>query len=354
MPVIAPLWQTDPIRYLLNDKYPLHYTISLFDNKQSAPESNKVALQEMEDFRKSLEETPRDKLAFLIVEARQREEERKKLYHEKIEAAAFFNQPSSKADFDRWSRISYWTLEEGVALSFGKNPSIVSTEKLKTHRAISPFITNYATKLEEVRRAKVMGQLWESTIPFVFAKWAKRVGFEMPQELTTQVFALGVQILDWKEAFEKEVVEKAKLEKSLSDANQKIIDLMQDHGAFLEKSTEGTKAITSGFQENIAGRDQLIAQLKQEIKNLTTSKPVAANSKKIELGARERESLLKLVLGIAIKGYRYDPKATRSKEVLEITNDLQILGLGLTEDTVRKYLSEAKGLFAGVITEQNS
>ena len=172
MPVIAPLWQTDPIRYLLNDKYPLHYTISLFDDKQSVPESNKVALQEMEDFRKSLEETPRDQLAVLIVEARQREEERTKLYYEKIEQGAFFNQPSSKADFDRWSRMSYWTLEEGVALSLGKNPEIVNLEKLKTHKFTSPFVAKYTAKCEEVRRAKVMSQLWASTFPITFIKWA--------------------------------------------------------------------------------------------------------------------------------------------------------------------------------------
>ncbi len=68
MPVIAPLWQTDPIRYLLNDKYPLYYTISLSNNEQSLPESNKVALQEMEDFHKSLEEKPFDILAVLVDE----------------------------------------------------------------------------------------------------------------------------------------------------------------------------------------------------------------------------------------------------------------------------------------------
>ena len=318
MALIAPLWQTDPIRYLLNDKYPHHYTFSLHDANQPAPELNDAKRQEIEDFRKSLEEKPRNELAPLIQEARQREDERTRLYFEKIEANAFFIQPSSNADFQYWSRISYWTLEEGVALSLGKNPWIVNWEKLKAHKTTSPFITKYAAKHEEVRRAKVMSQLWDSTFPIIFIKWAKRVGFEMPEELNTQVFALGVQGLDWKEAFEKEVGEKAKLEKSLSDANQKIIDLMQDHGAFLEKSTEGTKAITSGFQENIAGRDQLIAQLKQEIKNLTTSKPVAANSKKIELGARERESLLKLILGMAIEAYKYDPKATKSSEIKEI------------------------------------
>jgi hypothetical protein len=33
-----------------------------------------------------------------------------------------FNRPSAVADFDYWSRMSYWTLDEALALSFGKAP----------------------------------------------------------------------------------------------------------------------------------------------------------------------------------------------------------------------------------------
>jgi hypothetical protein len=352
MPVIAPLWQTDPIRYLLNDKYPRHYTFSLFDDKQSVRETNEIALQEMEDFRKSLEETPRGELTVLISEARQREVERNRLYYQKLEANAFFNQPSSNADFDRWSRISYWTLEEGVALSFGKNPSIISTEKLKSHRAVSPFIANYAAKLEEVRRAKVMGQLWESTIPFVFVKWASRVGFEMPEELTSQVLALGVQGLDWKEAFEKEVVEKTKVESDLATANQRILEAMRDHSATIEKSSKDSTELSNNYKIIIESKDKFIAILQRENESLKAVKPLAPKEPKSEPTPRERDSLLKLILGMAIKGYSYDPKATKSAQISEIASDLQIAGLSLDEDTVRKYLNKAKALFADVITEQ--
>lgn len=62
------------------------------------------------------------------------------------------------------------------------------------------------------------------------------------------------------------------------------------------------------------------------------------------LGSRERESLLKLVIGMAVKGYGYDPKASRSDKVSEIAGDLTKLGIPLTDDTVRKYLREARDL----------
>ncbi len=313
MPVISPLWQTDPIRYLLNDKYPLHYTISPFDNKLSVPESNKVALQEIEAFRKSLEQKSLDEINILVAEARNREVERYRKLAEKTEAEAFYNQPHANADFSYWSRLSYWTLEEAVALSLGKHPWIVKWEKIKSFQTSSPFVAKYAAKHEEVRRAKAMGQLWDSTIPLVFTKWANRVGFEMPNELTSSVVALGPQVLDWKTAYEQEVVEKAKVEISLKDINEKMLQMMRDNTAFIEKMNTDSSKLIEGYQKSIAQRDQFIADQKREIALLKTVKPVAAKNQKPELGQRERDSLLKLILGIAITGYSYDPKATRSK-----------------------------------------
>jgi hypothetical protein len=64
--------------------------------------------------------------------------------------------------------------------------------------------------------------------------------------------------------------------------------------------------------------------------------------------------MLKLIIGMAIKGYVYDPKAGRSGTVREIADDLRRAGLALDEDTIRKYLSEAKELLPGPETEQKA
>jgi hypothetical protein len=348
------LWQTNPIQYLLNDKFPFNKLLGQNDLNLSVGKSDKIAIQQVADFRKALEEKSRDEIVLLIAEARHREAERHRLHSEKMEAESFFNQPSANADFGYWSRISYWTLEEGVALSFGKNPWIVKWEKLKNHNVASPLIPKYAAKHEEVRRAKAMGQLWESTIPFVFIKWASRVGFEMPEELTSQVLALGVQGLDWKEAFEKEVVEKAKIESDLANANQKIFEMMREYGAALEKSSKDTTEISNTYQVAIEKKDKFIAILQREIDSLKVIKPLTAKRPKSEPTPRERESLLKLTLGMAIDGYGYDPKATKSIQIKAIADHLLTRGLRIDEDTVRKYLNEAKVLFADAITEQKN
>jgi hypothetical protein len=52
----------------------------------------------------------------------------------------------------------------------------------------------------------------------------------------------------------------------------------------------------------------------------------------------ERDSLLKLVIGMAVKGYSYDPSAKKNTAVADISTDLVGLGLQLSDDTIRKYL----------------
>ena len=60
-----------------------------------------------------------------------------------------------------------------------------------------------------------------------------------------------------------------------------------------------------------------------------------------ELGARETNTLFKLLIGMAMAGYKYSPKASRSEVPAEIASDLAKLGIGVTDDTVRKWLKHA-------------
>lgn len=63
------------------------------------------------------------------------------------------------------------------------------------------------------------------------------------------------------------------------------------------------------------------------------------------LSTTERNTLLKLVIGMAVKCYVYDPKASKSTTPKEIADDLAGLGITITDDTVRKYLKEAAQAF---------
>lgn len=65
------------------------------------------------------------------------------------------------------------------------------------------------------------------------------------------------------------------------------------------------------------------------------------------LGTRERDTLLKLVIGMATSGYAYNPEDGRSSVPADIASDVEKLGLSMTDDTVRKWLKEAKALLPG-------
>jgi hypothetical protein len=67
-------------------------------------------------------------------------------------------------------------------------------------------------------------------------------------------------------------------------------------------------------------------------------------SKGSEISTRERDSLLKLVIGMAVEGYRYDPAQKRSSAVPDIVADLERAGVPLDADTVRKWLRQATEL----------
>lgn len=69
-----------------------------------------------------------------------------------------------------------------------------------------------------------------------------------------------------------------------------------------------------------------------------------ANPKEVsdtKLTERERETLLKLVAAMAVKGYRFDPEAKRNDATSDILNDLDQLGISLDKKTVLKWLREA-------------
>lgn len=58
----------------------------------------------------------------------------------------------------------------------------------------------------------------------------------------------------------------------------------------------------------------------------------------------EKQSVLRLVAGMAIQGYKYDPSSNRNECITEIQSDLDFLGIGLDAKTIRKWLKEATAI----------
>jgi len=68
------------------------------------------------------------------------------------------------------------------------------------------------------------------------------------------------------------------------------------------------------------------------------------DSRDEHLDERERNSLLKLLIGMAAGRYRHELGAKKSVAVTPILQDVERLGLSVSDETVRKYLKEAERL----------
>lgn len=94
-----------------------------------------------------------------------------------------------------------------------------------------------------------------------------------------------------------------------------------------------------GFPEALA---KLVPAAVADNQNAPT-KPVKKPADKNQTALmRERNTLLKLFFCAAVDGYGYDPKAERSPTAKEMESAFERLGIRISDDTIRKYLNEAK------------
>ena len=336
----------DPIDFLVHARF-VSSEIDLRDFKRRM-----TALAEKSDavkaYRKELEALPSEEIDRLVSEQRVRLAKIAKQKAEEEERARPYNQPAADADFSHWTKMSYWTLDECVALSLGKNPKMVSWPVIQSFERVSPFASEYASRREIVLRAEKMGQLWQSTIPAVFLAWAERMRFPIPAELVETIKELGIQIRDWKTAHDEQKLLAESAQHKLEEELDAHIATMAKHSKYVDEMGKRQGQIIQDCKSLNAAKDELIEKLKARINQLETAP--AQNVK--QLGTRERESMVKLVIGMAIGGYAYDPNASRNSSTGEIASDLLQIGLSLDEDTIRKYLAEGRQLLPRDETER--
>jgi polyhydroxyalkanoate synthesis regulator phasin len=353
MATIRPLWESDPIQYILNWKYPQLVRFkfgTLQPHSEIGQQAAEALAREVDATRQALFSKPPGELAVLLTEAKAAERARHEQKIKLEEQARSFNQPhAALRDFDYWASISFWTTDEAVALSLGREPRQVSWKHIQSLITASAFAVQYSSRRELATRATAMGQLWETTVPSVFLAWAQRTNFSFPDELVAAVTGLGIQIADWKKLYEQaNEMAQASLA-SAADKHNQWMAAMADHQRDISRLADGYNEILAKRDELIRLKDSRIEDLSQRVAALENA---SSSVQPKPLGVRERDSLLKLVIGMAIKGYSFNPASGRSPIAKEISGDLALIGLAMDEDTVRKYMAEAKLLLPGDPTEQ--
>jgi len=311
----------DPVEFLVRRKYThaskgstYSLPVSLARGVPSSPSSSKFS-NAADAYRAELRAMSKVELQALFESEIEKQQKELAIKAEAEERKRFYNFPNANADVLHWSKAVYWTLEEAVALSLGKEPSIVNSRSLQGISGHSLFVEKYRKIKDLVTRASAMKILYDPALPNFFLGWIRRNGIEFPEELANAVEANADAVPDWKQNYEK------------------LFEVYQAEKAQLEASA-------SGWRE-AAGRAN--EELRRAVALLTAQQQPVADSAVPDkpLGKRERESMLKMIAAMAIGGYGHDPTAVRSETVKQIVDDLQRQGLNLSDDTVRRFLKEA-------------
>jgi hypothetical protein len=208
--MLKPPGKTDPIKFLVERKFPLYKALQIPPSLSTissrgglSVERRKELTDQIDAYKKELKTKPPAELQALFEAEQAKYFEEQRLKSEQREKELFFHQPNATANFDHWSKASYWTLEEALALSFGKEPKVVTWEKVRAYTQVSPFAKQYELRRDLVQRAMVSKQLHDATLPGTFLAWAKRNDFDVPEQLIERVEARGIQVADWKTLFEQ-------------------------------------------------------------------------------------------------------------------------------------------------------
>jgi hypothetical protein len=186
---------TDPVAYLIRRKfYPSHTGLERFRTDRligMAPEAEREAV---EAYRSELQARRPEEVSALVEAELAREASEEEPQAQQADRDRFFNLPGANADLAYWSRFPIWSLEAAVALSFGKNPDVVTWNRVKPHLQFSPFATEYRRVLELAYDARDSGLLDNFEEPGFFIAWAKRAGIPFLADLKAAVDAK----VDWR------------------------------------------------------------------------------------------------------------------------------------------------------------
>jgi hypothetical protein len=337
MPVFEPFWKTNPIEYIVHATFP---TLTEYSRMRTANEfvfvdDDYVATHEgAEALRKELQEAEPASISARVSELRENEAERHLAAEQAVEKIRTYGKPYANADFEHWAKLSFWSVDEAAALFVGKNPATVTPQSLEKFRS-SPLPRRYFLCREIISRALQMGQLNEATPPFEYLQWSRRMAVDFPSELAIWVETVGEQILDWKTLYleMKTLAEDARRKTDAAQAAQ--LASLREHSDYLDQLREQRREVEIQRDALIEAKDKRISALSEMLSSRD------AKVLRVELGTRERDTLLRMIIGLAVKGYGYDPKAARSTIVPDIVSDLELAGVPVGDDTVRKYLREA-------------
>lgn len=193
------------------------------------------------------------------------------------EESQWYNRPSYKADFVYWSKMPFWTIEEGLILTTGRDPAQVSKEKVDKKSSGYTLAEFLRSTVELANRNISVGRLNPQNSPHDFLSWAKE----------------------------------SQISCSVPDALQSAVE------------TFGAAPPASANTESDFDTSSI------QTRKATNPDP------------RYVRTLQKMIIAMAVDCYGFNPSDNRSGVVNDIANALASVGLSVSEDTIRSALKKA-------------
>lgn len=254
------------LEYLARRQFPDYRALTAEDTPPfSRPNADLPSAERSAEFQAWWERhaaLPEEELERLVAAERRKEEEEQLAASAVAEKGRFYNRPDAAADFAYWAKMTYWTLDEATALSFGKSPEVVTYKRVEPYARSSingtrkaPFADEYLQRKELVNRAFAWRKLSDPVAPANFLRWAQRSELSLPEDLVKAIEASGQALVDWQDLHEKTQQENTALTQALDDARSVIEstkrllkDLTAERDVLIEKLNE-TSATSKTVQE---------------------------------------------------------------------------------------------------------
>ena len=225
------------------------------------------------------------------------------------------------ADFARWGAVQYWSVEEGIALSFGFDPRVVNARALGGYEG-HPFAAEFDRRLDLAKRAVVEGQLAVRSSPKRFMKWAKTVGISFPDKLVHMAGPLAATDpvrTSSASGLTKMVKTDSKITLSIVkeiygfDPAQPLRDTFAEIAADL---------LSVGISVEVQALEQFLKKTTDLDDNLTEA----------------HQTLCRVIFGLAVKHFEHDPSASRGDGPQNIAKLMRDLGTPLDVGAIRSRL----------------
>ncbi|EFL88044.1 hypothetical protein [Ahrensia sp. R2A130] len=176
-----------------------------------------------------------------------------------------------------------------------------------------------------------------------FEYWAKMEGWGLTQ---ATCLSIGVEPEDFSESPYAERMDPRALK--FFERRQELVRLKFFRKQFSLQVLEPVAPLDFcrwAIEKKIEIPDEMISEVLALLNAKTDSpEPTSHSLPEKSLEGRERDSLLKLIIILAVDGYGYDPKAVKSPIPNQIRSAMQLNGLDMDPATIRKWLREAAAI----------